>query len=471
MNIMMNSDLIANIISSNGSVTFFTSGSDIIKGEASSFLISSTSTETNLSRVYAEVDGKFLKISSREGTTEPATPTIPTIPIEIKKPAKKISEKHIAIADIIDSVGDKNSGVGAIKSALDAAKTEAEAAQIINSIAPQSGNALITTTYSSVNGSVNTAQARMASLHDTRSNVSTGDFNINKNRASLAKSGISAGNDFAETGRVWTQAIKSSAKQTDTGNGDGFNSKLRGIAIGADASIGDSSDVGLSFSFSNSKIDASSSEKRTDIDTYQLNLYSGQSFGDYFLNEIVGLAINKYTSTRGITVSGETARGNYYGQTYVGRIEGGLRKSFGNFILTPSTTLTLANNRTAGYSEQGSNAGLDVKQNSTNLFEAKAGASLGYDFEISEETRIYPEIRLSYGQLLGRTDNKITSSFSGSSSSFSVPNSQLQRKTIFIGTGISLFSSDSITVSANYDIEKKKNYIAHSTSAKFKYEF
>lgn len=213
--------------------------------------------------------------------------------------------------------------------------------------------------------------------------------------------------------------------------------------------------------------------KETKIDTYQGNLYARHIRGNYFINGIVGMAWNEYLSNRSILVANSIANAKYTGQSYVGRIESGFDYQLPNALtLTPLTIITLAENRVNNYGESGAgNLNLAVQNNRSNFFETRFAATLSYNFLTIQGAKITPDITISYGYDFAATKQVTNSNFIGQLSSFVSNGSKIVQGSWRIGTGLKIYYSDAIVVSANYDFDYKENYHGHTGSIKLKYSF
>ena len=139
-----------------------------------------------------------------------------------------------------------------------------------------------------------------------------------------------------------------------------------------------------------------------------------QSYG---YQEIVNLV---YYSTRSISSVGVVAKGDYSGQTYIARTEGGYVFDLGRkFTITPFNVLTYAVNRNSDYTE--SDAGtlsLNVSSNQTNFFEERVGLRLMHNGLASGNSRINSRIQASYGYNFYTTKQTADNNFVGQTASF-----------------------------------------------------
>jgi outer membrane autotransporter protein len=295
------------------------------------------------------------------------------------------------------------------------------------------------------------------------------DNNI-KTAAPLA---MAFNDDSAFSKAMWIQTFGSNVDQKDMSSGEGYKSNSGGIAIGADTKLNKNFTIGLSSSYSQARVKSNAGNKSTEIDTYQFSLYSGYNAKSFFLNSSIGLSLNEYDSTRSIAITGSVAKANYSGRSYFARIE--LGKNFelqDDFTITPTLALTGAHNRIDSYQENGAGTlNLAVKNDSTNLFEARAGLEFAKLFITAKKTKIRPQISLSYGYDFIGDEQKATSNFVGQTSSFDSTSANIAQGSFKLGTGVGFYTKNDLTFSANYGLEKRIDYTAHSGWLRVRFGF
>lgn len=273
---------------------------------------------------------------------------------------------------------------------------------------------------------------------------------------------------------IWAQTFATSSKQDRANGFNGYDSTLMGLSIGADKKLRKDIVAGASLTASKSKIDAATNLKNTDIDSYQLNIYAGQSCERYFIDAIAGVILNKYDSKREMPVIGETAKAKYNGQTYIAKLKSGYIMKFKNsgFEMTPETSLTYARNVINSYNENGAGtANLHVKAKSANFLEAEAGVRFGYNALIYKSAILYPSLKLSYGYDIIGNKQTATSTFIGQPVSFDTQSSKINRSSFKLDAGVNVYAKSNIAVSANYLMETKRAFVSHSLALRASYTF
>ncbi|KEI72212.1 hypothetical protein GV64_17080 [Endozoicomonas elysicola] len=109
------------------------------------------------------------------------------------------------------------------------------------------------------------------------------------------RSGVSSG-DLVEQSAVWIKAIGSEADQnSQSSNGttySGYKSRLKGISFGGDTDLSDTYTLGASFSYAEADVNVKDSSASSDIESYQLSVYSNWQRDDWFVDSVVNVGFN-----------------------------------------------------------------------------------------------------------------------------------------------------------------------------------
>lgn len=279
-------------------------------------------------------------------------------------------------------------------------------------------------------------------------------------------------NPFEKKYSTWGQVFGSQVSQGNTRDSEGYKSNLRGLAFGLDKKITKDLVAGAAFSYATSDMKSRGALKKTNMDAYQINLYSGQDFDKFFFNNLVGFVFSNYESSRAIPVGAVTANANYNGKTYIARSMFGLNEKFkSGFIFSPAITITGAHNSLDNYSEN--NAGtlnLRIKNSSSNFFETRAGLALSKVYKMVDYV-IMPEILTSYGYDFAGSKQRTSSNFIGQTNMFDSTAANIARGSLKMGIGAKIYSNDDISFNANYIMERRNNYLANSLVLKGTYKF
>ncbi len=275
---------------------------------------------------------------------------------------------------------------------------------------------------------------------------------------------------------AWVQSFGSASSQNDVKSDDGYKANSLGLVIGADQELGSDATIGVALSFARSNVKSLDSLKQNLISSNQLSFYSGQNFGKYFLDSLVGFAWNSYSSNRALTALDAAATARYSGQTYLAKIKTGRNfKLKHGLIFTPEASLNILHNSIGGYSEEGADElNLKVSAVSASFLEARLGANLGWETRFSdfpEFKKVTSVLKFSYGHALVNTAPTTKASFEGQASSFNSQISHLDSNSLRLGTEITAFHENFTSFSFDYNFEKRATYASHFIAAKIRQEF
>ncbi len=358
-----------------------------------------------------------------------------------------------AVYNTLNNIGDSAQGeLRALQNFVNSTSSDAKAAAALDAATPQVDNSINRSAFDTSNAAISAVESRMGFGNEI---------------------GVSAGDD-SQGNDLWIKVLNTSARQSNLKTGGfGYNSSAYGFAIGGDNLSKEDTMKGFSLNYISSQITSASKTKLNNVNSYQLNLYRGANYGDYFLDGIVGLAVNKYDSSRSIAEVGVSAKAKYTGKTYVAKLNGGRTFTLENGLkLIPNASLTLARNQINSYSESGAGTlNLSVKNSPTNFFEARIGINTSYDFILDDFTRVSPQFKISYGHDFVGAKQSTTSNFVNQAQSFSSQGSKVYTNSIIIGTGLNIYRNEQTEVDVEYTIERKANYHASTGSFKIKYNF
>ena len=370
--------------------------------------------------------------------------------------------------------GDSEGSLKNLQSYLDRSTSATQVEKALESITPQDKNGAKLSTLSVTNDSIKTIETRMDFLH-------AGSLKSPYAKQALhqKESGLSSG-DASELGiEIWGQTFGTQAKQKNV-NSNGYESESIGLAFGSDYTIDPYSRIGVAVSYANSSITSANNFKKTNIDTYQINLAGSKSYGKYFIGAILGFAWNEYDSSRFISAANVTADSKYSGKNYIAKVRAGAtynKVNDSNFNISPEISSTFVNSRTSSYTEDGANTlNLDVRDNSDEFLEGRVGLRVYHEpiqinFIKEFADHLAPQFNISYGYNFLNKRQITVSNFVGQTTTFNTLSSDVSSGSLQIGFGLDLYSLDSTTLSINYTSDKRTNYISHSGSIKIKQAF
>ncbi len=351
----------------------------------------------------------------------------------------------------------------------------------ITSLRATSGNLSLLQDYFFSNSHTNAQKAAVL-----KSTISQNDNSINRvafdninNSANLIGNRLFAAhlNKAAETeskkNSAWGEVFGINSNQGNNSAGfDGYKVGTAGFILGFDKKIDKTLVLGVAGVYSSSQIKSSDDAKTIGVNNYQLNFYSSHNFEKFFVNNIIGLGYNEYSSNRYISFINSTASAKYDGQTYMARSEiGSDYKINENSNIRPTLSFTAASNSVSEYSEGGAgNVSLSVKNSRANFFESRAGVLFSQNYSIFGKI-ISPSFSTSYGYDFIGDRQKSTNSFVEQSSSFALSAAKIARSSARLGAGIKIYDLKSVDISANYGFENRGKFNSNSLSIRAKYSF
>lgn len=379
--------------------------------------------------------------------------------------------------DAADVLGENSIGVGAanallnianadttnelqvIKGRLQGAQTAEAARAIAESLAPSVDAGAVVGATTFVNQTAKLADARLASLRDG------------------SETGMVAGN-VSNGLSVWAQGFGTTGDQDARDGVAGYDVDTLGFAIGADtSSLADNWVVGLGFAYANTDVDSDNVNRtETDIDSYQLSLYSNYNIDDrtYLAGQLSYVwGDNEQTRHDVGGLAGLNADADYDSYVIGARLEAGRSYAAGEITtLTPKVLVNYQHYNADGYTETGAgNASLDVDSESIDLFEVGVGVDASWDFQQADGSYIQPKVGVGVRHDFVGDEYATTSRFTGGGSSFKTEGFDPAQTTFNVGAGVTYYSSTNWELSAAYDYEVKSDYDAHSGTLRAAYKF
>lgn len=330
---------------------------------------------------------------------------------------------------------------------LDSSGLSGEAlTQTINQLAPQSSKAALAVSSNIVRNSMMASETRQAKVR----------------------------NDLADG--FWVESFGSAATQNEVKYDEGYQANSLGFILGADKEVSSSSLIGAALSYARSDVKSTNNLQNNLITTHQLNFYSSQNFGKFFLDNVVGVALNQFSSNRSILALNSNATARYFGQTYAAKISGGFVKNFRRgFSFTPELSLNFLRNNIDGYSENGADTlNLQVRQVKADFLEGRVGLNLGWETKVNKVpdfTKLAANFKTSYGYSFVNDAPNTTANFIGQSSNFNWQITQTDRQSLRFGGAIAAYYLNDVTFGFEYALEKKASYQSHFVSLKIRQEF
>jgi outer membrane autotransporter protein len=292
--------------------------------------------------------------------------------------------------------------------------------------------------------------------------------------ASASGSGFSAGSG-STSNNMWMKPFASFGKQTERKGVAGYDADTYGIAIGGDTRLNAHSIVGLSFSYADTDVDGrGAGRSKSDIGSYQLTAYGDYTAKDYYIEALVGYAYNDIDTSRIITATSETAKGDAESNQFMLSVTGGMPMKAGhNSYFTPSVGLNLTHVDNKSYTETGAGAlNLAIKPEDITIAKVVLGGR--YHATVKSADGIFtPELRARLLYDMAGDDGSSSNTFTGGGAAFNNNGLDVVEFSTNIGAGMAYTPSfdQGMTLSMNYDWETKTNYNGHSANFTLNYAF
>jgi outer membrane autotransporter protein len=291
-------------------------------------------------------------------------------------------------------------------------------------------------------------------------------------------SGMAAGNG-AEGGHFWGQVFGSTADQDRRQRIAGYDSDTYGTVLGVDTEFWDNIRTGLAFAYASTDVSGHDANRtQTDINSYQLSLYSDYDLPDsYYLTGQISYMYSDIDSTRYnvAQLAGNNAHADYSSNQYSIRSEVGRewRVDGTRFSLTPAGTFNYTYVDVEGYSERGA-GGLslrDVASDDLQILEFGGKLKVEAKFEDHAGGSITPNLHAGYAyDVIG--DKVATSArFAGGGTAFQTEGFEPAQHTLSGGAGLTWKTASDFELNLNYDYEYKSDYEAHSGFVRAGYKF
>ncbi|MCS5595955.1 MAG: autotransporter domain-containing protein [Alphaproteobacteria bacterium] len=304
---------------------------------------------------------------------------------------------------------------------------------------------------------------------------------VNNQRLAAVRSGeetgMSAGQMMSGL-KAWIQGFGATGEQDERDNVSGYDVDSVGFALGLDTeNVAEDLTVGVSVAYANTDVESDAiSNAETEIDSYQIALY-----GDYDLSNTAFITAqlaymwsdNETTRNPG-GVSSLVANGDYDSDTFIANATLGndYHMGHGSLVLTPSVSANYVHYSADSYTETGAGtANLSVNSDSMNIFELGLGVNAEWSFEQANGSWFKPSVGVGVRHDLIGDEYQATNQFAGSTTSFEVEGYDPAQTTFDAGVGFKYYTTDSWTISADYNYEFKSDFDSHAGVVKASYKF
>lgn len=367
----------------------------------------------------------------------------------------KITEKETSevVDEITSNTNASTQEANAVVSLISAEGTGTEKGQLIASViseAMQSGNTSLAvdtakkaapTTSQMVVGIAKEAAKTMARVAGTRMDAISGR----------------AGGDVMEGAGLWMQALYNHTKQDATSNSDGFKANSRGLAIGVDKKVSDTTTLGFGYGYMNT--DADSYGRELDVDGHNFFIYGKYQPSKWYVSSVLNYNYSKYTEKK--TPLGIALRSEYDVNSYGVQLMTGYDMDNG---LTPEMGLRYLDVDADSYQD-----GMQrIRSNHDDVLTAVAG--IKYTTDVKTKDVIFkPTARLSATYDVMSDNSRANVSVIGGNN-YAIDGKRLHRFGVEAGAGVTA-SVDNIDITLEYTGAFRQDYKSQGGMLKARYNF
>jgi outer membrane autotransporter protein len=368
----------------------------------------------------------------------------------------------LASANTAVVAGGDAAALAAVNSALAAGGATARSAA--EQIAPQADTIGAGSAASvGAGGAVNTAVSnRLAS-------VRSGD----QYASATSALGFSAGSGSELQKSFWLKPFMNEIDQSSHKGVAGYDGSTYGLATGFDAEVSNNVRLGVSYAYSQTDIDGQGTGKsKVEVDSHQVSLYGDYTTDNFYLEGSVGYSFNEQSSKRTLAFGGinRTASGNTDSDQFMLNVGAGLPVKTGSAYFTPTVGLSYTNVETDAFTETGAgNLNLTSTPDDVEMMLGSLGAKIHSNIESGGQT-LQPMIRFGISYDFIGDNAATTAQYTGGGASFKATGAESVDFSTNGGVGLALISGNQ-SLSANYDVNKKDDFIAHSGSIALKSSF
>lgn len=284
--------------------------------------------------------------------------------------------------------------------------------------------------------------------------------------------GLSSG-DALSNGDLWIKTFGSWAEQNERSGISGYDANTKGLAIGADAAVSETTRLGLAFAYAQTDLDSDSrvAPQSAQIDTFQLIGYGSYALSsDIELNFQLDAGQNRNESKRHMPFADATAHADYNGYNVHAGIGIGHNMHLSEQLtFVPSARADYTWIGTDSYHEKGAGAlDLDVDSNDTEELLLSIDGKLNY--ALSEATLLSANLGAGYDVI--DEDGTITSTYAGApGAAFRTQGLDLEPWLARAGLGLTHTLSGGTEVSLRYDAEARSDFTNQGASVKARWAF
>ncbi len=372
-----------------------------------------------------------------------------------------------------------NGDMASVVGALQGLSSKEEIRTAIKEITPAPSSGTFQATTATLGAVSSTIEGRMAAVRGAgQGDGAVATLALNETQANpLTLSdaqptlGIMTSGAPANSG-VWMQGFGTNGQQDARNGSAGSRSHGAGFAIGGDMRVAPHMVAGVAATFSRSFVrgrDAQTAD-RSRINSYQLSTYGSYSFEDAFVEGVVGLARNKYDSSRQLPSLGRSANADYAGWQGFGKVSVGKSFLLEAGTLTPIASLQYAHTSIDGYTETGAGAvSRSVASQDYDTLTPGIGARFALPFQQLETGRLSVQLSQMFSYDVVADRQHMKSSLVGGGAAFDTQGIEPDRFSSATGIGVG-YRNGNVSIDAGYELELRQSYTGHAALLRLRYD-
>jgi outer membrane autotransporter protein len=269
---------------------------------------------------------------------------------------------------------------------------------------------------------------------------------------SPALGGLSSGDTFISK-NVWMQGLYNTSK-LNNGENNGFNSHISGVAFGIEGKFNNYLIAGISYAYTNSNINGF--ERNTDVITNTFVLYG--EYNDplsFFVNGMMSLGLSKYNEIKILSKEIGNKGAKYNANTLAFQVGIGYEISNEVFNTTPIVSFYYIGSDTEAYTDT---AGQKISFRKSNNLIGLASIKFDKEFIITDDFILRPEFKIGAGRdfvnNVGDVVVKVMDSLS-----YTIKEQTLKSTFFEIGIGVTGNINERISLSFNYEEQRRDDYV------------
>ena len=312
-------------------------------------------------------------------------------------------------------------------------------------------------------------------------------------------SGVSSGDTESGVG-VWVQGLGSHMKQDERKGIEGYKANTFGTTIGADKVLDNHFRAGLAGSYGWAGVNSKQPGKPSDnINSWQGTLYASydsldlnkarqggkksyeavrtQVENSWYVDGMFAFTQNNYDSRREIWMGLDhrIAKADHNAQQYSTNLEAGYKFVFEetkSLEVTPFASLGYNFLYMNQYKEHGADAlSLNVQGEGYHQLEQALGTKFAYPLEAKDYGTFIPSAKAAW--LLDYIGDRFetTANFAGGGPSFNSQGAKPAQNGMLFGAELAFLNKGNVTVTGNWDIELKDQYMSNTYYGTVRYDF